>query len=33
MSDRAFGLEILLLVREPEATRLLSGCCSIAPRD
>jgi uncharacterized membrane protein len=33
MSDRAFGLEILLLVREPAMTRLLSGCCSIAPRN
>jgi uncharacterized membrane protein len=29
MSDRAFALEILLLVEDP-APRLLAGCCSIA---
>lgn len=30
MSDRVFGLETLVLVEEPGAARLLTGCCSIA---
>lgn len=32
MSDRAFGLEILLVLDEGGTPRLLSGCCSVAAR-
>jgi uncharacterized membrane protein len=30
MSDRAYGLEILLILEDAGAARLLTGCCSIA---
>jgi uncharacterized membrane protein len=31
MSDRAYGLELLGILEEAGAPRLLAGCCSIAP--
>jgi len=30
MSDRAFGLAVLMVLEGPGAPRLLSGCCSVA---
>ena len=30
MSDRAYGLEIMLILEEPGDPRLFTGCCSIA---
>lgn len=32
MSDRAFGLGVLMVLAEGDGQRLLSGCCSIASR-
>jgi uncharacterized membrane protein len=32
MSDRAFGLEALLILGSEDGPRLRNGCCSIAPR-
>ena len=32
MSDMAYGLDATLIVREGDGTRMLTGCCSIAPR-
>ena len=31
MSDRAYGLDVMVLVESGTAPRLLTGCCSIAP--
>jgi uncharacterized membrane protein len=33
MSDRTFGLETLVILAGEAGPRLLSGCCSIAPRN
>lgn len=32
MSDRAYGLDITLIIRGASATQMLTGCCSIAAR-
>lgn len=32
MSDQSYGLDINLFLRDDVGTRLLAGCCSVAPR-
>jgi uncharacterized membrane protein len=32
MSDRAFGLDATVIVDEGGVARMLTGCCSVAPR-
>lgn len=32
MSDRAYGLDLTVIVEDGASPRLLTGCCSIAPR-
>lgn len=31
MSDRSYGLDVTVILEGPGSTRLLAGCCSIAP--
>ena len=32
MSDRAWGIDVTLVLEEQGTTKMLTGCCSIAPR-